>query len=773
MRFRIPTAFVLVAAFLGSGTALATASGPSISEFETGLTPGVQLWGITSGPDGNTWFTEENNNAVGRVTPGAVITEFTAGFPTGSPRGIVTGPDGNLWVAQAGGDGGIARVTKAGDVTEFPVPTAGDPNDIAVGPDGNLWYVDPAANVIGRITPTGSITEFTDGLSDGAEPTSIVKGLRRQALVHRAGDGQDRRDHQRRCDHGVQQQPVRQRRARRHRGGPRRQALVHADGRPGRHRPDHHHGRRHEVQRRPDHELEAARHRRRARRRALVHGVRGPGPDRAHHDRGRHHRVLLGLVAITNPWFIAAGPDGNMWFTGNNSPGRVARITLPPLVRDVAADLIGTGSARLRGKVRPNSQATSYHFEYGPTTDYGMATDTAYAGSSYDLMQVLATVDGLAPATKYHYRVVAENDAGVSTGPDRVFATAALPVTEPDPPVAAPPAKPEPEPEFAKTIVAGGEDVRFKTPGGTWQDLPDGAELPVGVALDARRGSVNLESAGCRGGVQTGTFGGGVFSVRQPRSGCGRVDVYLRGGSFKRCARLPQARERSPGLRVEDAPGAAALGARQRRQVPQPRAPQPRDRPRHALADRGSLRRHAHARDERRGGGARLQAPSQRAGARGPLVPGQGQGEGAPPLAALTLPMQCLGNGEGRRTPPRGRRPRSRGERRHAQALGARGQAAHQAGPREPPRVSQREIQRLAQRPDRHRAGDSLSARNRFPGVVRSVEADGVMAIVEIEAGPHRITAAITRDAVEELGLAPGVSATAAVKATSVMVERA
>ena len=87
-------------------------------------------------------------------------------------------------------------------------------------------------------------------------------------------------------------------------------------------------------------------------------------------------------------------------------------------------------------------------------------------------------------------------------------------------------------------------------------------------------------------------------------------------------------------------------------------------------------------------------------------------------------------------------------------------------------RVGQRENERLAQRPDRHRAGDSLSARNRFPGVVRSVEADGVMAVVEIEAGPHRITAAITRDAVEELGLAPGVPATAAVKATSVMVER-
>ncbi len=54
-------------------------------------------------------------------------------------------------------------------------------------------------------------------------------------------------------------------------------------------------------------------------------------------------------------------------------------------------------------------------------------------------------------------------------------------------------------------------------------------------------------------------------------------------------------------------------------------------------------------------------------------------------------------------------------------------------------------------RPARHSAGDGLSARNRFAGVVRSVEADGVMALVEIEAGPHLIIAAVTRDAVEDL----------------------
>jgi molybdopterin-binding protein len=86
--------------------------------------------------------------------------------------------------------------------------------------------------------------------------------------------------------------------------------------------------------------------------------------------------------------------------------------------------------------------------------------------------------------------------------------------------------------------------------------------------------------------------------------------------------------------------------------------------------------------------------------------------------------------------------------------------------------VPQAEIERLSPHPQRHGTGDTLSARNRFPGIVTSVEVDGVMALVEIEAGPFRVTAAVTRDAVEELGLAPGVAATAAVKATSVMVER-
>lgn len=63
------------------------------------------------------------------------------------------------------------------------------------------------------------------------------------------------------------------------------------------------------------------------------------------------------------------------------------------------------------------------------------------------------------------------------------------------------------------------------------------------------------------------------------------------------------------------------------------------------------------------------------------------------------------------------------------------------------------------------------SARNRFRGLVTRVEADGVAALVELQAGPFRLVSLMTAEAVRELGLQPGVVAVAAVKSTSVVVE--
>ena len=65
-----------------------------------------------------------------------------------------------------------------------------------------------------------------------------------------------------------------------------------------------------------------------------------------------------------------------------------------------------------------------------------------------------------------------------------------------------------------------------------------------------------------------------------------------------------------------------------------------------------------------------------------------------------------------------------------------------------------------------------LSARNRFRGTVREIKTEGLLSQVELDAGPFRVVAVVTREAVDELGLEPGAPATAIVKATSVMLER-
>jgi molybdopterin-binding protein len=72
----------------------------------------------------------------------------------------------------------------------------------------------------------------------------------------------------------------------------------------------------------------------------------------------------------------------------------------------------------------------------------------------------------------------------------------------------------------------------------------------------------------------------------------------------------------------------------------------------------------------------------------------------------------------------------------------------------------------------RGRDAERMSARNHFRGVVREVTVEGLLAKVELDVTePARVVAIITRDAAEELGLRPGKSAAAVVKATSVMIE--
>jgi virginiamycin B lyase len=133
--------------------------------------PGAFDVGIAAGPDGNIWFADETNNAIGMIDPAThAISKFAVPTPSASPYEIAAGPDGNLWFTELAADkiGMINPTTHA--IREFPVPTAGaGPWFITAGPDGHLWFTELSSpKNIGEVDPTtGAITEFPMPVNHG------------------------------------------------------------------------------------------------------------------------------------------------------------------------------------------------------------------------------------------------------------------------------------------------------------------------------------------------------------------------------------------------------------------------------------------------------------------------------------------------------------------------------------------------------------------------------------------------------------------------------
>jgi parallel beta-helix repeat protein len=95
-----------------------------------------------------------------KIAVGAIAE--TAAVPTADSalRSIARGPDGNLWFTEPGSNK-IGRLTPSGTLTEFDGVSGGSPAAITAGPDGNLWFTDPGTNKIGKMTTAGVITEFS------------------------------------------------------------------------------------------------------------------------------------------------------------------------------------------------------------------------------------------------------------------------------------------------------------------------------------------------------------------------------------------------------------------------------------------------------------------------------------------------------------------------------------------------------------------------------------------------------------------------------------
>ena len=98
------------------------------------------------------WFTEHDAHNIARITPAGTITEF--GIPSGAPPyRIAAGPDGNLWFTEPGSFNAIGRCTPTGGISEYPIPTPNtDVEGITAGPDKNMWFAEPDAEKIARIS---------------------------------------------------------------------------------------------------------------------------------------------------------------------------------------------------------------------------------------------------------------------------------------------------------------------------------------------------------------------------------------------------------------------------------------------------------------------------------------------------------------------------------------------------------------------------------------------------------------------------------------------
>jgi streptogramin lyase len=158
--FSVPSGSIDIAAgpdgnvwFTDGSIAHINASGTGYTSFKT-PTASAGTNGITLGPDSNMWVTEPGLPGIGRCTTSGVVTEFKVTNPGASPSFITAGPDGNVWFTDIGTTTvAVGRITPTGAITEFPLSSGSQPVGIISGPDGNIWYADSTGSQIGRMTP--------------------------------------------------------------------------------------------------------------------------------------------------------------------------------------------------------------------------------------------------------------------------------------------------------------------------------------------------------------------------------------------------------------------------------------------------------------------------------------------------------------------------------------------------------------------------------------------------------------------------------------------
>jgi CSLREA domain-containing protein len=108
--------------------------------------------------------------------------------------------------------------------------------------------------------------------------------------------------------------------------------------------------------------------------------------------------------------------------------------TTPPFVATSPATSVSASTATLNGTANPDNQPTTAYFEYGTSASYGSQTAAQPVGWDYSAHTLAQSVTGLAPATTYHYRLVATSPFGTAVGADQSFVTATVRSSAKSPP---------------------------------------------------------------------------------------------------------------------------------------------------------------------------------------------------------------------------------------------------------------------------------------------------------------------------------------------------
>jgi len=138
-----------------------------------------------------------------------------------------------------------------------------------------------------------------------------------------------------------------------------------------------------------------------------------------------YQNVIAGISALSASTtyhfrIVATNSSGTVY--GADQTFTTLSATGPPLVITNPATSVISSSATLNGTVDPHGLSTSVHFQYGTTTSYGsMTAPQTKTGNTYQ--SVGANISGLTASMRYHFRIVATNNAGTSYGADRTFTT--------------------------------------------------------------------------------------------------------------------------------------------------------------------------------------------------------------------------------------------------------------------------------------------------------------------------------------------------------------